>query len=132
MTLGTGDTFFAPWPDPGSVRHLFFVISDPQSDRERVLVVPLMTWDEDWEESTCIVRPGVHRFVRHGSYIDYGCAELVAADLIEERLESGEFKGHDRAGPELLGRIREGAARSDRLRLAFLDVLVEQGLVEPL
>ncbi len=132
MTLKAGDTFFAPWPEGDDIRHLFFVISDPSIDRQRVLVVPLMTWDEDYKESTCILRPGEHRFVRHDSYVDYGCAEQVAAGYIEERLASGEFRGHDPAGPELLGRIREGAAKSDRLKLLFLDVLEEQGLVEPL
>jgi hypothetical protein len=51
MTLRAGDTFFAPSPEPEGVHHLFFVVSDPRVDRERVLVVPVMTWDEDYKES---------------------------------------------------------------------------------
>jgi len=54
MSLAAGDTFFAPWPEPDGVYHLFFVISDPARDRDRVLVVPMMTW-ADYKESTCIL-----------------------------------------------------------------------------
>lgn len=54
----------------------------------------------------------------------------MPAAYIEERLASGEFRGHDQADTELLARIRAGAAKSDRLRLEFLDTVEEQGLVD--
>ena len=132
MTICAGDTFFAPWPEPDGVFHLFFVMSDPSVDRKRVLVVPVMTWDADYKESTCLVDPGEHPFIRHTSYVNYGCAELASADLIEERLASGDFRARESASPELLEKIRRGAERSDFLELGYRDILEEQGLVDPL
>jgi hypothetical protein len=131
MSLAAGDTFFAPWPEPDGMYHLFFVVSDPARDRNQVLVVPMMTW-ADYRESICILEPGDHRFVRHTSYIDYGCAEVATATYIEKRIDSSEFRTHDPASPDLLARIRAGAGRSDFLKLGFRDILEEQDLVGPL
>jgi len=132
MTINVGDTFFAPWPEPDGVSHLFFIVSDPSLDRGQVLVVPMMTWDADYKESTCLVNPGQHPFVKHTSYINYSCAQLTSADLIEERLASGDFRAHAAASPDLLEEIRRGAERSDFLELGYRDILEEQGLVDPL
>lgn len=90
MTLSAGDSFFAPWPE-GGVDHLFFVISDPAADRERVVVVPMMTWD-DHKESTCRIEKGGHKFVKHSSYIDYRCAREVRLDYIEIQIRSKKFR----------------------------------------
>ncbi|MHC5055762.1 MAG: hypothetical protein ACYTKD_13715 [Planctomycetota bacterium] len=132
MTIEAGNSFFAPWPEPDCVTHLFFVLSDPSVDREHVLVVPVMAWDADYKESTCLVDPGEHPFIKHTSYVNYGCAELAPADLIEERLVSGEFRTREPASPELLEKIRRGAEQSDFLELGYRDILEGQGLVDPL
>lgn len=132
MQLQAGDTFFAPWPERDDpIEHLFFVISDPKLDRERVVVVPLMTWDE-YKDQTCVLETGEHPFVRHRSYIDYGCGDLVKARNVERQLEQKEFRAHKPASAKLLARIREGAERSDFLALGLRDVLEEQELVDPL
>ncbi len=132
MTARAGDTFFAPWPEPDGVTHLFFVMSDPSVDRKRVLVAPVMTWDAEYKESTCLVNQGEHPFIKHTSFVNYSCAELASADLIEERLASGVFRAHKPASSELLEKIRRGAERSDFLELGYRDILEEQGLVDPL
>ena len=132
MTARAGDTFFAPWPESDGVTHLFFVISDPSIDGKHVLAVPMMTWDADYKESTCLVHPGEHPFIRHTSFVNYDCAELTSADFIEERLASGAFRAHKPASPELLEKIRTGAERSDFLALGYRDILEEQDLVDPL
>jgi len=129
--LQAGDTFFAPWPKSCSVEHLFVVISDPSQDRERVVVVPMMTWDQ-YKESTCVLEVGEHPFVRHTSYIDYRCAELVSATFIESQTKIRAFRKHTPATPALLTKIREGADKSDFLALGLRDILERQDLVDPL
>lgn len=131
MSIQAGDSFFAPWPPPDDNKHLFFVISDPGRNRERVLVVPLMTYDT-YKEATCVLEKGEHRFIRHTSYIDYACAVVEAAGFIEQKISAKEFRTHDRASPGLLKKIREGAEKSDFLALGYRDILEEQDLVEPL
>ena len=130
MSLQAGDTFFAPWPEPNGIQHLFFVISDPALDGDRVLVVPLMTWVE-YKESTCTLEPDEHGFIRHLSYIDYGCARTASASYIEKQIECRKFRKHDPATHSLLEKIRKGADRSDFLELGYRDILENQGLVGP-
>ena len=131
MNLKAGDTFFAPWPDRSGVKHLFFIISDPQLDSGRIVVVPLMTWDE-YKEQTCVLEKGDHRFIRHRSYIDFGCAREVSAKAIGQGVQTGRFNAHDPASPKLLEKIRNAAGISDYLALGLRDILEKQDLVDPL
>lgn len=131
MALAPGDTFFAPWPEKDAVVHLFFVISDPALDAKQVVVVPLMTWDE-YKEQTCVLVPGDHPFIRHRSYIDYGCAKSVDATKVERSIKAKQFRTNKRASDDLLRKIREGADRSDFLPLGLRDILEDQDLVNPL
>src|SRR5437867_2934784 len=109
--LQSGDSFFAPLP-PHGLAHLFFVISDPRLDAHRILIVPLLTWDE-YKENTCILNKGEHRFIKHQSYIDYGCAIVQSAAFIEKQIQTRKFRKHDSASKELLEKIREGAGKSN-------------------
>ncbi len=131
MSLRVGDTFFAPWPKPDAVYHLFVVVSNLHEDREHVLAVPIMTWDEG-KEATCLLEPGDHPFTRHTSYINYRLTELITAEHIETRIADQRFRTHEPVSGELLPRIRQGAGRSDFLPLEYRDILEAQGLVEPL
>ncbi len=130
MILQAGDAFFAPWPDPTRNWHLYFAVSDPALNRERVLVVPLMTWDR-YKETACLVDAGEHPFVRHPSCISYAYAKVVPAAFIEGKIASGEFRTHDRATPALIEKFRKGASRSRFLPLPYLYILEDQKLVEP-
>jgi len=129
MALAAGDSFFAPWPEEDAVIHLFFVISSPEKDMKRVVVVPLMTWDE-YKESTCTLEPGEHPFVRHKSYIDFGCAAKVDGDEIDKKIRSNEFRKHKPASVKLLKKIRDGAGKSEYLALGLRDILEDQDLVD--
>jgi hypothetical protein len=129
--IQAGDAFFAPWPEPDAVTHLFFVISDSAQDRDRLVVVPLMTWDQ-YKDNTCTIEKGEHDFVRHRSYIDYRCAKMVAADFVEKQIKTRAFRKHSPASATLLAKIREGAAKSDFLALGLRDILEDQELVDPL
>ncbi len=131
MSLQAGDSFFAPWPDPKRNWHLYFVISDPALNRERVLVVPIMTWTS-YSESVCLVENGDHPFVRHTSFISYFNARVVTADVLEQKILTQEFRTHARASTALLERKQPlSVAKPMYMFLPYLYILEEQKLVEP-
>ena len=127
MTVKEGDTFHAPLP-PHNNPHLFIVISDPAQDSSKVVLVPLMTLDDDddSQERTCILNAGDHPFIRHPSFVNFFCAKKPSAAVIVQRAKRGKS-----VTPELLARIREAAGKSLFLPLELRSILEQQGLVDP-
>jgi hypothetical protein len=122
--MEAGDTFLLSQVDD----HLWVVLSDPDRDADRVLVVSVTTW-RDGKDPACMVERGEHPFVTHRSCLAYVEARVLSRDNFFTFKDGGLLKSHQRVSPELLARMREGAARSGNLKPALLEILRQQGLV---
>ncbi|WP_233081092.1 hypothetical protein [Rheinheimera soli] len=97
----------------GPVKHLHFVCSDvhfsPHKNGDKVLLVNISTIDPDlYFDTTCILKPGEHPFVKHDSFIYYRYAELYSPDRITDEVIKGNFDVHQPCTEELMQRILDG------------------------
>jgi hypothetical protein len=116
-----------------SVRsHLWVVISDPEQDPDRVVIVNLTTLRSGVDES-CIVRRGEHGFVSRDSVVNYAESRITRAEDLERLVQGGQLSPSADASENLLRRITEGLDRSKRIardrRSEILSILSKQGLV---
>jgi hypothetical protein len=125
MELGT--TFL---PNVGG-SHFWVIISDPKKDPDNVLIVSLTTDRQDKDHS-CVLDRGDHPMVTHRTCVDYRRARIVRLAELYAGKDSGAFLLKDPASPAMVRAIQEGAARSDFLKEAARNLLVQQGFIASL
>lgn len=126
MNIAAGDTFInSDRRDIGIPAHLWIILNDPVPQGGDVLIVNVTSSDA-WD-TTCILEPGVHAFVHKRSYVNYPEARLTTNAAVEQLISAGLAHFHDRVTPEVLARIREGAARSPMLKKKHLEFLQNHG-----
>lgn len=122
--MEAGDTFRY-----GRTTHLWVVVSDPNLDPLRVVIIN-MTTDRGIDRS-CILNPGDHPFVAHSTCMLYSMARIVTNAELEQHVSSNAVKLQERVSAEVLERIRQGAAVTDQIPFGCKQVLIDQGLIEP-
>lgn len=97
------------------LKHLYFVISNPDIDNN-VLVVNMTTFkDTGREDLSCILDVGEHPEITNKSYIRYDKAvELGTSKIIELAMKKIIILKKD-LDPTVLKRIQEGAKESSAL-----------------
>lgn len=110
-------------------RHLWIVLSDPEQDPHRVLLVNVTSWRAD-KEQVCLLNPGDHECVEHNSVINYEDARVVGSPHLVSLVASGGVILHESVSPALLHYIREKAAESKRMKTGHFQILLDQGLVD--
>jgi hypothetical protein len=63
--------------------------------------------------------------------VDYRRARIVKLQELYAGKDSGAFQVKDAVSPAMLRAIRDGAGRSDFLKAAARELLVEQGFLTP-
>jgi len=112
----------SPW-------HYFVVISDPNLNSQKILLVCFTTW-EDWKDDTCHISPADgFSFIRHQSCVDYAAARTESAQTLKRMMEAGAAKIVQNVGPDLLARIRKGARETNRLASKYWILLNDQELI---
>jgi hypothetical protein len=124
--MKAGDTFRPA--DPSVDIHLWVIISDPELDPSRVLIVSLTTFRPK-KESVCLLDIGDHSFIRHKTCVAYNLANAPPLAQLEMARDRGDLIPDIAVSPDVLHRIREGAARSTKLAIEFGDLLDSQGLL---
>jgi hypothetical protein len=122
-----GDTFV---PVGGANDHLHVVVSDPDLDPARVLLVPVTTFVAGLKEDVCLFNANEHEWIRHTSCIGYGHAKTASLDVLHNLRDKGllaVMRPFDRL---LLKRIWSGAAKSVKLHMDFANILAEQGFID--
>jgi len=119
-----GDTFLV---DLGCGEHLHVVLSHPSGEDRSVVVTMISTYDADYKNSTCILRPeDGHPFIKSLSCLAYHLSML----LPEMKLESLAIKRKPAFSNEVLQRILKGAdADNSDLPNKFWVILDDQGLI---
>ncbi len=123
--MDAGDTFRR-----GSGAHLWIVLSDPAVTPHAVVVVNVTSCRNSRHDDTaCLLNVGEHSFIKHPSYVAYSLAKLRTNRELDREVSSGALQLEAPVSPDLLARIRESAAQSDRIPIGILDVLQKQGWV---
>jgi hypothetical protein len=93
--------------------HLWFVLTDPDPEHNRKVLVMLVTVRAHTER-TLHLEAGDHPFIRHTSAVDFGTATYAPAARLEEALTSGRATLAADMSPLLLERVRAGLLASPR------------------
>ncbi len=111
-----GTTFWGGSPDDPRGRHLWFVISDPDSNHGLAVIVNMTTYRAG-SEDCCVLQPGDHPAVKHESVINYLRARNVPVASIEKAHKSQPdcIVFAETADLKLIIRILEGAQKSKRI-----------------
>ena len=110
MMIPCGDTLL-PSPNQNTDNHLWVVVTDPEGDPPRVVMVNLTSFRPGVDE-TVILNPGDHPFVRHKTVINYGDARFTCTKLIDKAYERGLATIKQPASAELQERIKNGLLES--------------------
>lgn len=125
--MNAGDAFCLVGVDD---KHLRVVISDPAVFPETVLFVNFTSYDPH-EDQTVVLGIGDHPFITNRTCVSYSRARIATDAQLEWLKAAGRIVLHDPVSPELLQRLREGAATSNRAKTEHQELLREQGLVGP-
>lgn len=117
----------------GGADHLHVVINDPvycpfQGDNVVLLVNISSVYPGKYADTTCILLPGSHRFVRHDSWVVYREAVIKKVDALETGVAQNQIRTHD---PFLTGeylRIREGFDNSPDVKIKIARFLKQHRL----
>jgi len=126
--MQAGWTFLIPQPGTSLDSHLWIILSDPQADPEKILVVNLTSWRQD-KDQACVLEVGDHPFVRHKSCVSYRGAKVVCVARLTQLQEAG-FQLQEPVSAELLNRMRESALASVFMAEEHADILIDQKLVD--
>jgi hypothetical protein len=104
------------------------VISEPEMDPEQVLIVNVTTWRRDKDQS-CLIGPEHYELITHNSCVQYPMSRVYPDGHLNSLLADGKIILHSPLSPEVLRMVREGAAASNRMKLAHGQIILDQGLV---
>ena len=125
--MDAGSTFLLAQPEHDS--HLWIVLSDPKVDAKRVLLVSLTT-ATPLKETVCLLEVGDHPWIRHQTCVYYEYPKVVSLEKLYQLKDAGLLIPQEPLASQLLHRIRESAALSERMALQYAEILIEQGLIE--
>ncbi len=101
------------------LKHLYFVISNPDIDNNALVVNMTTIKDTGRENLSCILNIGNHPEIKNKSYIRYDKArELGTAKIIELAMKKIIIPKKD-LDPTVLKRIQEGAKKPGALQGKF-------------
>ena len=121
VRMKQGDTFLGGGEVHGE-DHLWLIINDPPAHAGAAVIVNVSTLRPN-AETTCIVQPGEHPFIKHDSYVRYGSARGVNVADLAEAVKKGLLRPHQAAGKALLEKARAGAKASPFLAAEFRALL---------
>ncbi len=109
--------------------HCWVIISDPDQDRDEVVIVNFTSWTDRRVDASCMIQPGEHPFVTKQTCINYREARLTSIDTIAQGIKGRVLLPIQAASPELLHRIRQGAYQSDFCEGWVIEILDRQNLL---
>jgi hypothetical protein len=97
--------------DPHMGAHAFVVLTDPDPATQRVVVVPLVT-ARAHTDTTVLLVPGEHPFIRHDTHVSFGAATYAPVARLERKLVRGVVDRLDDQAGDVLARIQRGLLAS--------------------
>ncbi len=93
------------------IEHLHGIITEPQGDPPKSVIVNVSTKRCE-SDTTVILKPGEHPFIKHDSVINYKDALLSLAAKLEEAVNEGHFEASETFDTTILKRIQDGLLQS--------------------
>jgi hypothetical protein len=105
-----GTCILLPKPS-GDIRHLWIVLTEPDGDPPQVVIVNL-TKNKPRADTTCILMPSDHDFVKVETVVHYGDARLVPAEPLSQIAKLRDYDFQADCSAELLERVQLGLLAS--------------------
>ena len=121
VDLRAGSTFFLEGEDV----HLWMIISDPDLDPDRVVLVNFASWQHHHDQ-TCVVEVGEHRFLRSRGVVYYPGPKMMTMRQLRLRQSQKLLTMRGELSESLLQRIRAGALASPRMPMEPGEIILEQ------
>ena len=117
-----GDTYFGPLQRTTSIPHLWIIISQIDPETDKAVAVNVTSFENNQGDTSCVLNPGEHPFVRKQSVINYDDAQLVDESSLQRAEAAGYLEKHEPAEADLILKIQQGALTSDYIepRLAAI------------
>ena len=125
--MKAGDTFYVR--DRGVDTHLWVVVSDPGRDPERVVMLSMTTY-EVYKEDVCLLDVGDHPNISHKTCIAYNEARMTTLKTLTTLLCGGHLSMQAPVSAEVLLRIRSGVSASTKIHYKYIEVLLDQQVIE--
>jgi hypothetical protein len=102
-----------PVADPDR-KHLFILLTDPGgSGVKQILMVPLLSIKPNVpHDSSCVLLPGDHPFVKRASFVQFARARIEDASKLLRGVKDGKLIPHDPVDSVLFTKICKGLAQS--------------------
>lgn len=125
--MNAGDAFFIN--DRSVDTHLWIVISDTKKDPGRVVMVSITTY-ESYKENVCLLEAGDHPRVVHKSCVFYRETRMTTLETLQGLRDRGSLSVQPAVSESILSRIRDGVSKSIEIKPKFIDILLEQEVIE--
>ncbi len=125
MNVNLGLTF--EWRDSSGKEHLYVVISKPEN--HAVLVVNITTQNR-FSDTSCILQPGDHPFIRHESCIAWGRAGLWQCGCVISELDNNNAVRRADMPHPAMQKIWDGAELSKNLADKHKVLLARQNIID--
>lgn len=113
ITIAPGDVFHLPIPRP-DFGHIHVIITSINIHTGAFLCVPIDSWENNrLSDSTVILNPGDHPFIRKKSYVNYDKASIKNIDQLNTWIKNGDARKLDPISNELFEIIRLGIRKSE-------------------
>jgi hypothetical protein len=105
-------------------KHLFIVLTDPCGPANQVLMVSVATLRDKGCDTTCLLKPGDHEFIKVDSYIAYSFCRLEWADKLITAVNNGALVDKGLLDERIFDRVLTGLRKSPSTKpfaVQFLD-----------
>jgi hypothetical protein len=110
-------------------RHTWVILSDPEIDDQRVLLVSFTGYFPGMDPS-CIVEVEEFSILDKRSCIYYADIKEASVTALDQLQGAGKLQRRSPVPPELLERIREGVSLSRDIEVKHIEFLLGQGVIE--
>ena len=126
MSIEPGGTFTCKDDSfTGDDKHLWVIVSDPNSHPDCVVIVNLSSTFNKTYDPACDLKRGEHPFIRHDTFVHYREAKVVTS----KGLHAAAISHGQSVSVAVLARIREGANKTRLLPRAIKRHLIDQGVI---
>ncbi len=92
-------------------------------------MVSLTTY-EPYKEDVCLLDVGDHPRISHKTCVAYNKARMIALDTLNTLKANGALSTQEAVSAEILKRIRDGFSKSTKVHFRYIEILLDQGVIE--
>ena len=139
MTIGDTLYILATGDDYDQGRHLWVVISKPESDPNKIVIVNFNSikksrafTKKSIPDNSCVLQPSDYpSFIYTLTYVNYQLARVYSSEWLAKKQAEYLIEMKDRVSKECLNKILLGAGKTKFLVRDIKAILIAQGLVSP-